>query len=122
MGAMEYAVSRGVVLNNDALDELAIIQELSVRNPSKYLMIGAQKMQSGLGVEQGVAMEYAVSLGVVLNNDALDELASIPRKESRAIIQELSVNAAAREDFLEFIQAEVLKCRAQMDSRPWPPR
>merc|ERR1711974_179863 len=107
MGAMEYAVSRGVVLNNDALDELAsiprkesraIIQELSVRNPSKYLMIGAQKMQSGLGVEQGVAMEYAVSLGVVLNNDALDELASIPRKESRAIIQELSVNAAARED------------------------
>jgi len=92
-----------------------------VRNPSRYLTIGCQKMSSCLGVEQGLAMELAVSLGVVLNNDALDELACIPRKDSRAIIHEIAKNDAARKDPIRYIQAEVMKCRAQMDARPWGP-
>merc|ERR1719384_2903996 len=75
-----------------------------VRNPSRYLTIGCQKMTSGLGVEQGIAMELAVSLGVVLNNDCLDELASVPRRQAHAIIRELSVNEDARTDPLAYIQ------------------
>lgn len=92
-----------------------------VSNPSRYLTIGVQKLVVGLGVEQGIAMELAVSLGVVLNNDALDELACIPRKESHAIIREIARNEDARSDPIRFIQAEVMKCRAQMDARPWGP-
>merc|ERR1712039_41204 len=107
----------------DMIDEVLLggRDRRGVRNPSKYLTIGCQKMTGGLGVEQGLAMELAVSLGVVLNNDALDELASIPRKESHAIIRELAVNPEACGDPLEFICTEVLKCRAQLDARPWPP-
>merc|ERR1711870_15468 len=107
----------------DMIDEVLLggRDRQGVRNPSKYLALGCQKMTGGLGVEQGLAMELAVSLGVVLNNDALDELASIPRKESHTIIRELSRNTEARTDPLEFIKAEVLRCRAQLDSRPWPP-
>jgi len=90
-----------------------------VSNPSRYLTIGVQKMSTGLGVEQGLAMELAVSLGVVLNNDALDELACIPRKESHGIIREIARNDEARADPIRFIQAEVMKCRAQLDARPW---
>eukprot|EP00933_Yihiella_yeosuensis_P055968 TRINITY_DN5494_c0_g3_i1.p1 TRINITY_DN5494_c0_g3~~TRINITY_DN5494_c0_g3_i1.p1 ORF type:complete len:1090 (+),score=311.08 TRINITY_DN5494_c0_g3_i1:70-3339(+) len=90
-----------------------------VANPSKYLSLGVQKMAVGLGVEQGIAMELAVSLGVVLNNDMLDELACIPRKESQTIIRELSSNPEVRGNPLAFIRAEVLKCRAQMDARPF---
>ncbi|CAE7454121.1 unnamed protein product, partial [Symbiodinium sp. CCMP2592] len=67
-------------------------QRQGVSNPSRYLMAAVKKMSVGLGVEQGIAMEMAVSLGVVLNNDALDELASIPRQESHAIIRELAQN------------------------------
>jgi len=70
-------------------------------------------------VEQGIAMELAVSIGVVLNNEALDELASIPRKESHAIIRELSRNADVRKEPMQFIRAEVLKCRANLDAKPW---
>merc|ERR1712066_662125 len=92
-----------------------------VRNPSRYLTIGCQKMTGGLGVEQGLAMELGVSLGVGLNNEALDELASIPRKEAHAIIRELAVNPEACGEPLDFICTEVLKCRAQLDARPWPP-
>merc|ERR1712050_734519 len=88
-----------------------------VRNPSRYLTIACQKMVCGLGVEQGIAMELAVSLGVVLNNDALDELACVPRKESQAIIREIAKNPDARLDPMRFIQAEVVKCRAQIDAR-----
>merc|ERR1719229_736876 len=107
----------------DMIDEVLLggRDRRGVRNPSKYLTIGCQKMTGGLGVEQGLAMELAVSLGVVLNNDALDELASIPRKEAHAIIRELAVNPEACGDPLEFICTEVLKCRAQLDARPWPP-
>mmetsp|Transcript_44556 Transcript_44556/g.85686 ORF Transcript_44556/g.85686 Transcript_44556/m.85686 type:complete len:1006 (-) Transcript_44556:63-3080(-) len=90
-----------------------------VRNPSRYLTIGCQKMTSGLGVEQGIAMELAVSLGVVLNNDCLDELACIPRKQSQAIIREIAENEEARTEPIKFIMTEVMKCRAQMDARPW---
>jgi len=90
-----------------------------VRNPSRYLTIGCQKMTSGLGVEQGISMELAVSLGVVLNNDCLDELACIPRKQSQAIIREISQNEEARQEPIKFIMTEVMKCRAQMDARPW---
>lgn len=91
-----------------------------VSNPSRYLTGAVQKISVGLGVEQGLAMELAVSLGVVLNNDALDELACIPRKDSQAIIRELARNPDGRDDPLGFIKAEVLKCRAAMDARPFP--
>lgn len=134
----DFAVKHGLNLDQPCLKMLArlpfykakdLIDDVllggkdrrGVRNPSKYLMIGCEKMSGALGVEQGIAMELAVSLGVVLNNDALDELASIPRKQSVAIIRELSVNPEACEDFLEYIKAEVLRCRAEIDSRPWPP-
>lgn len=91
-----------------------------VSNPSRYLTLAVQKMSVGLGVEQGLAMELAVSLGVVLNNDGLDELACIPRQDSHAIIRELARNPDGRDDPLGFIKAEVLKCRAAMDARPFP--
>merc|ERR1712007_289884 len=78
-----------------------------VANPSRYLTIACQKMTVGLGVEQGIAMELAVSLGVVLNNDALDELAAIPRKESHAIIHELARDADARLEPMIYIVREV---------------
>lgn len=105
----------------DLIDDCALggKSRTTVRNPSKYLLIGAQKFQSGLGVEQGIAMELAVSLGVVLNNDALDELASVPRRQAHAIIRILSHNEDARTDPLAYIQTEVLKMRAQSEARPW---
>jgi len=90
-----------------------------VSNPSRYLTLGVQKMVVGLGVEQGIAMEVAVGLGVVLNNDALDELASIPRRDSHAIIRELSKNSDARLEPMSFIQAEVERIRASMESKPF---
>merc|ERR1719487_1901154 len=73
-----------------------------VTNPSRYLTIGVQKMSVGLGVEQGIAMELAVTLGVVLNNECLDELASIPRKESHSIIRDLSKDSDARKDPMQY--------------------
>lgn len=91
-----------------------------VKNPSRYLTIGCQKQAGGLGVEQGIAMELAVSLGVVLNNEALDELASIPRKEAHEIIKEVSKSTDAREDPIGFIKMEVTKCRANIEARPFP--
>mmetsp|Transcript_91123 Transcript_91123/g.262798 ORF Transcript_91123/g.262798 Transcript_91123/m.262798 type:complete len:999 (-) Transcript_91123:79-3075(-) len=134
----DFAVGHGLHLDEPCLKALArlpfyrardLIDETvlggkdrrGVRNPSKYLMAGAQKIATGLGVEQGIAMELAVSLGVVLNNEALDELASIPRRQAHALIRELSMNADVRQAPLDFIRAEVLKCRAQVESRPWPP-
>merc|ERR1712151_1003072 len=93
-----------------------------VKNPSRYLTIAVEKTGMMLGVEQGIAMELAVSLGVVLNNEALDELACIPRKEAHSIIRELARNAGARQYPIRFIQNEVMKCRAQYDARPWPPK
>ncbi|CAJ1344150.1 unnamed protein product [Effrenium voratum] len=85
-----------------------------VNNPSRYIINAVQKLSVGL-VPQGIAMELAVSLGVVLNNDALDELASIPRQESHGIIRELARNPALRGDPMQYIQQEVSKCRDQMD-------
>merc|ERR1711862_617756 len=90
-----------------------------VSNPSRYLTLGVQRAVVGLGVEQGIAMEKAVSLGVVLNNDALDELASVPRKEWEIILKDVSKLPDARLDPLDFIRGEVLKFRAQMESRPF---
>eukprot|EP00811_Abedinium_folium_P023605 NODE_3320_length_2053_cov_14.367601.p1 GENE.NODE_3320_length_2053_cov_14.367601~~NODE_3320_length_2053_cov_14.367601.p1 ORF type:complete len:615 (+),score=245.66 NODE_3320_length_2053_cov_14.367601:140-1846(+) len=108
----------------DLIDEVLLggRNRQGVHNPSKYLTISVQKMSCGLGVEQGIAMELAVSVGVVLNNEALDELASIPRKESHSIIREVARKPDAREDPITFIRGEVAKCRAQLDARPWPPR
>merc|ERR1712129_515534 len=105
----------------DLIDDCALggRNRTGVRNPSTYLMAGAQKFQSCLGVEQGIAMELAVSLGVVLNNDALDELASVPRRQAHWIIRQLSYNDDARTDPLAYIQTEVLKMRAQSEARPW---
>merc|ERR1712039_789584 len=90
-----------------------------VANPSRYLTLGVQRMAVGLGVEQGIAMELAVGLGVVLNNDALDELASIPRKEAHGIIRHLAGNSEARAEPMAFIQVEVEKVRAQMEAKPF---
>merc|ERR1712039_359186 len=107
----------------DMIDEVLLggRNRKGVSNPSRYLTIACQKMTVGLGVEQGLAMELAVSLGIVLNNDALDELACIPRRDSHAIMREIARNADARKEPMRFIQAEVLKCRSQMDARPFPP-
>ena len=66
-------------------------------------------------------MELAVSVGVVLNNDALDELASIPRKEAHSVIREVARNPEARMDPIDFIRDEVRRCRAEVDAKPWPP-
>merc|ERR1712107_755921 len=90
-----------------------------VSDPSRYLTLGVQRAVVGLAVEQGIALELAVDLRVVLNNDALDELASIPRKESHAIIRELSKNAEARVEPMVFVQTEVEKVRAQMEAKPF---
>lgn len=131
------ALKHGLHLNEPALKSLArlpfhkskdIIDDVvlggrnrsGVTNPSRYIMNQVERMSIGLGVEQGIAMELAVSLGVVLNNDALDELACIPRKESHSIIRELSSNPQARSDPLSIIRAEVLKCRARKEARPFP--
>lgn len=105
----------------DLIDDVVLggRNRTGVANPSRYLMIGVQKLSSGLGVEQGIAMELAVSLGVVLNNNALDELASIPRKESHAIIREVASNDEARQDPIAFISSEVMRCRAALESTPF---
>lgn len=91
-----------------------------VSNPSRYLTQGIQRMTVGLGVEQGLAMEMAVSLGLVLNNDALDELASIPRKEWQAILRGMAKDPEAKKLPMTFVRREVLKCRARLDARPFP--
>lgn len=107
----------------DLLDEVQLggRNRAGVNNPSKYISIACQKMSVGLGVEQGLAMELAVSVGVVLNNEALDELASIPRKEAHSVIREVARNPEARMDPIDFIRDEVRRCRAEMDAKPWPP-
>merc|ERR1712232_184418 len=87
-----------------------------VSNPSRYLTLNVQRNSSGLGVEQGIAMELAVSLGVVLNNDALDELASVPRKESHQIIRDVAKNEEARKDPMGYIILEVQKCREGLEA------
>ncbi|CAJ1392220.1 unnamed protein product [Effrenium voratum] len=126
-----YAWKRKLQLNEESLKGLArlpfyrakdLIEEVilggrkrqGVNNPSRYIINAVQKLSVGL-VPQGIAMELAVSLGVVLNNDALDELASIPRQESHGIIRELARNPALRGDPMQYIQQEVSKCRDQMD-------
>lgn len=93
----------------------------TLTNPDKYVMMNAEKGGGGLGVEQGIAMELAVSLGVCLNNDSLDELASLRRREAHAIIRDLANNPElAASDPLDYIETEVLKIRAQQDARPFP--
>ena len=78
-------------------------------------------MSVGLGVEQGLAMEVAVSVGVVLNNEAFDELASIPRKEVHSVIRKVARNPEARMDPIDFIRDEVRRFGAEMDAKPRPP-
>merc|ERR1711972_1120347 len=103
----------------DLIDEVLLggKNRQGINNPSRYVTLGVQRMSLGLGVEQGIAMELAVSLGVVLNNEALDELASIPRRESHSIIREVSKDVDARKNPIQFIKNEVLKCRASLDAR-----
>lgn len=132
-----YALKQGLRLDAESLKALSrlpffkakdIVEECAlggktrqgISNPSRYITLACERMSGGLGVEQGLAMELAVSLGVVLNNDALDELASIPRKESHSIIREVSRNSEARNAPIDFIQAEVWKCRMSLDARPFP--
>jgi len=107
--------------SKDMIDEVVLggRNRQGVRNPSRYLTLQIQKAVVGLGVEQGIAMELAVSLGVVLNNDALDELASIPRKEAHNLIRELSKDPEAKDDPMGYIQTEVERVRAQTDARPF---
>eukprot|EP00434_Breviolum_minutum_P017815 symbB.v1.2.015724.t1/scaffold1184.1/size176679/4 len=112
----------------DLIDEVVLggRHRRGVSNPSRYLKFAVEKQSVGLGVEQaemstpseqkGIAMELAVSLGVVLNNVSLDELASIPRQESHAIIRELAGNPSLRSKVNEYIRDEVLKCREQLKS------
>merc|ERR1712183_1136717 len=126
----KYTIKHGLNLDEAALKALAklpfykakdLIEETllggkrrqGVSNASRYIITNCEKMSHGLGVEQGIPMELAVSLGVVLNNEALDELASVPRKEAHSIIREVSKNEEARQEPIEFIRAEVRKCRAQ---------
>jgi len=90
-----------------------------VNNPSRYITLNVQRMSLGLGVEQGLAMELAVSVGVVLNNEALDELASLPRKESFALIREVSLSEEARASPITYIKAQVDKSRAAAEARPF---
>eukprot|EP00747_Dinoflagellata_sp_TGD_P018674 gnl/TRDRNA2_/TRDRNA2_126661_c2_seq1.p2 gnl/TRDRNA2_/TRDRNA2_126661_c2~~gnl/TRDRNA2_/TRDRNA2_126661_c2_seq1.p2 ORF type:complete len:139 (+),score=36.66 gnl/TRDRNA2_/TRDRNA2_126661_c2_seq1:2-418(+) len=108
----------------DLMDEVRLggKRRQGISNPSKYVMGMVNKMDVRLGVEQGLAMELAVSVGVVLNNEALDELASIPRKESHAIIREIAGDEEKRSDPMALIKSEVLKIRMQMDARSWPAR
>merc|ERR1711972_335220 len=98
----------------DLIDEVLLggKNRQGINNPSRYVTLGVQRMSLGLGVEQGIAMELAVSLGVVLNNEALDELASIPRKEAHAIIHDVSNSDEARASPMGFIQEEVQRVRA----------
>jgi len=105
----------------DLIDEVLLggRNRQGVNNPSRYLTLGVQRMSLGLGVEQGLAMELAVSVGVVLNNEALDELASIPRKESHAIIREVSLSEEARASPISYIKAQVAKVRAAAEARPF---
>lgn len=133
----DYASQNGLNLDDGALQALAklpfykvkdLIEETllggkrrdGVSNASRYITISCQRMSHGLGVEQGIAMELAVSLGVVLNNEALDELASVPRREAHGVIREVAKNEDARTEPLDFIRGEVRKCRAQLDARPFP--
>lgn len=90
-----------------------------VSNPSRYLTIGAEKETKGLGVEQGIAMEFAVSQSLCLSNDCLDELACLPRPRSFEIIRTLAGIEEAAQDPMDYIAEEVLKVRAEMDARPW---
>lgn len=101
----------------DLIDEVLLggRDRQGVRNPSRYLNNRVEKLTVPLGVEQGIAMELAVSLGVVLNNDALDELASIPRKESHAIIRELAKGSHGS-DPMSYVMEEVYKCREYFKS------
>jgi hypothetical protein len=130
------ALKVGLVLDDIALKALArlpfyrardVIDEVllggknrrGVSNPSRYIASSVQRMSLGLGVEQGLAMELAVSVGVVLNNEALDELASIPRKESHAIIHELSNSEEARASPITYIRSQVARIRAAAEARPF---
>lgn len=132
----DYALKNGIHLDDACLKAMArlpfyknkdLVEEVvlggrnrtGIKNPSRYLMSRVSRMSTGLGVEQGLAMELAVSLGIVLNNDCLDELASIPRQESRAIMHELAKDAVTKADPVQYIMREVLKCRAQADARPF---
>jgi len=90
-----------------------------VHDPSRYITQNVQRMSLGLGVEQGLAMEMAVSMGVVLNNEALEELASLPRKESHAIIREVSLSDEARASPITYIKAQVARMRAASEARPF---
>jgi len=69
-----------------------------------------------------LAMELAISVGVVLNNEALEQLASIPRKEAHQIIREVARDETARQNPVEFIRSEVLKLQAQMGKKTWRAR
>merc|ERR1711957_82248 len=91
-----------------------------VKNPSRYIAQGCARLSHGLGVEQGIAMEFASSIGVALNNEALDELASIPRKPSHTIIRELSKGGEIAEDAMGYILDEVHRVRSELDARPFP--
>jgi len=132
----DYAKKNGLYLDDGCLKAMArlpfyrakeLIEEVllggrkrqGVSNPSRYLTLAVQKMSVGLGVEQGILMELAVSLGVVLNNDCLDELASLPRQDSHSILRVLSKNSEVRADPIRYIRTEVLKCRAHKDARPF---
>lgn len=105
----------------DLIDEVNLggKNRQGVHNPSRYVTLNVQKMSLGLGVEQGLAMELAVTCGVVLNNEALDELASIPRKESHAIIREVSQSEEARASPITYIKAQVSRIRAAAEARPF---
>jgi hypothetical protein len=133
----EFVMKAGLNLDPPALQALArlpfyrakdLVEEVllggfnrkGVRNPSQYIARGCARLATGLGVEQGIAMEMACGIGVCLNSDALDELASIPRKESHAIIRELAKNQEAQSEPLVFIRDEVHKIRAALDARPFP--
>lgn len=87
-------------------------EEYGVSNHPRYA--GGQRPIVGLGLEQGLAMEVAVSNGVVLSNDALDELASIPRKQSHTIIRDLAKSPEARLEPIIYIKEEVARVRASM--------
>jgi len=105
----------------DLIDEVLLggKNRQGVNNPSRYVTLGVQRMSLGLGVEQGLAMELAVSVGVVLNNEALDELAGLPRKEAHAIIREVSMSEEARASPITYIKAQVAQSRATAEARPF---
>jgi hypothetical protein len=105
----------------DLIDEVLLggKNRQGVNNPSRYVTLGVQRMSLGLGVEQGIAMELAVTVGVVLNNEALDELASIPRKDSHAIIRAVAASDEARASPITYIKAHVANVRANAEARPF---